>query len=142
MLDSRIVELAQEQRRFGYWSIHALLRREVNHKHVDWLYSEKSLPVLRCKMRLGAMVPRDPSELPMQGNEVWSLVCVMDCLANECYMNILATVDSCTMEKINLMTHIRITGQYIIRIVDKAVRFWDNPKLFGLMRSQSLLGMY
>jgi putative transposase len=40
---SRIIELAQERRRFGYRRIHALLRREgyeINHKRTYRLYRE------------------------------------------------------------------------------------------------------
>lgn len=81
----RIVELAQEQRRFGYRRIHALLRREgneVNHKRVYRLYSEANLAVKRRKKRKGVMVPREPLKLPTQRNEVWSMDFVMDALAN------------------------------------------------------------
>jgi len=45
-LSTRIVELAQERRRFGYRRIHVLLQREgheVNHKRVHRLYREANL---------------------------------------------------------------------------------------------------
>jgi len=72
-LSSRIVELAQERRRFGYRRIHALLRREgveVNHKRVYRLYRAAELTVKRRKRRKGVMVPREPLTLPVRRNEV------------------------------------------------------------------------
>ena len=75
-LSTRIVELAQARRRFGYRRIHALLRREgheVNHKRVYRLYSAANLAVKRRKRRKGVMVPREPLTLPTQRNEVWSM---------------------------------------------------------------------
>ena len=59
-LRSKIVELAQERRRFGYRRIHALLRRdgvEVNHKRVYRLYREANMAVKRRKRRKGVAVP-------------------------------------------------------------------------------------
>ncbi|MET0116407.1 MAG: IS3 family transposase [Sedimenticola sp.] len=130
-LRSRIVELAQERRRFGYRRIHALLRREgheVNHKRVYWLYSEANLPVKRRKKRKGVMVPREPLELPMQRNEVWSMDFVMDSLANGRRMKILTIVDDCTKEAIDLVADFGISGQYVTRILDQAARFQGYPK--------------
>lgn len=49
-LQDRMVELASEQRRFGYQRIHALLRRkgiDVNHKRIFRLYQVAGLAVKR-----------------------------------------------------------------------------------------------
>ena len=70
-LSSRIVELAQERRRFGYRRIHALLRREgvkVNHKRVYRFYRAAELAVKRRKRRKGVMMPREPLTLPVRSN--------------------------------------------------------------------------
>jgi putative transposase len=61
-LRSKIVELAQERRRFGYRRIHALLRRdgvEVNHKRVYRLYREANLAVKRRKRRKDWLFPEN-----------------------------------------------------------------------------------
>jgi len=127
----RIIELAQERRRFGYRRIHALLRREgqvVNHKRVYRLYSEAKLAVKRRKRRKGVMVPREPLMLPIQRNEVWSMDFVMDALATGRRIKILTEVDDCTKEVIDLAVDFGISGQYVTRILDQAARFRGYPK--------------
>lgn len=106
VLQARIVELAQERRRFGYRRIHALLRREgieVNQKRVYRLYSEANLAVKRPKRRKGVMVPREPLSLPTQANEVWSMDFVMDALATGRRIKVLTVVDDCTKESVDLV---------------------------------------
>lgn len=52
-LAGRIVEIVQVRRRFGYWSIHDLVRPQfpgVNHKRVWHLYSQANLAVRKRKM--------------------------------------------------------------------------------------------
>ncbi len=47
-----MVEIAQVRRRFGYRSIHDLLRPQfpgVNHKRIYRLYSQAQLAVRKCK---------------------------------------------------------------------------------------------
>ena len=130
-LRARIVELAQERRRFGYRCIHALLRREgqsVNHKRVYRLYSEANLAVKRRKRRKGIMMPREPLMLPTKRNEVWSMDFVMDALATGRRIKILTVVDDCTQEAIDLAVDFGISGHYVTRILDQAARFRGYPK--------------
>ncbi len=112
-LRSKIVELAQERRRFGYRRIHALLRRdgvEVNHKRVYRLYREANLAVKRRKRRKGVAVPREPLSLPAQRNEVWSMDFVMDALSHGRRIKILTIVDDCTKEAVDLVADFGISG--------------------------------
>ena len=130
-LRARIVELAQERRRFGYRRIHALLRREgqsVNHKRVYRLYSEANLAVKRRKRRKGIIMPREPLMLPTKRNEVWSMDFVMDALATGRRIKILTVVDDCTQEAIDLAVDFGISGHYVTRILDQAARFRGYPK--------------
>lgn len=58
-LQARIIELAQERRRFVYRRIHALLRREgyeINHKRTYRLYREASLAVRKRKPTQNAYI--------------------------------------------------------------------------------------
>lgn len=60
-LRDRIVELAQQRRRFGYRRIHALLRREgvqVSPKKVYRLYRAQGLTLSKRKRRKGVTVKR------------------------------------------------------------------------------------
>jgi len=130
-LSSRIIELAQERRRFGYRRIHALLRREgveVNHKRVYRLYRAAELAVKRRKRRKGVMVPREPLTLPVRRNEVWSMDFVMDSLANGRRLKVLTVVDDCTKEAVDLVADFGISGHYVTRILDQVARFRGYPK--------------
>jgi putative transposase len=130
-LSSRILELAQERRRFGYRRIHALLRREgieVNHKRVYRLYRAAELAVKRRKRRKGVMVPREPLVLPAKRNEVWSIDFVMDALATGRRIKVLTVVDDCTKEAVDLVADFGISGHYATRILDQVARFRGYPK--------------
>ena len=130
-LSARIVELAQERRRFGYRRIHALPRREgieVNHKRVYRLYRAAELAIKRRKRRKGVMVPRESLILPFRRNEVWSMHFVMDSLANGRKLKVLTVVDDCTKEAVDLVADFGISGHYVTRILDQVARFWGYPK--------------
>jgi len=130
-LSSRIIELAQERRRFGYRRIHALLRREgieVNHKRVYRLYRAAELAVKRRKRRKGVMVLREPLTLPVRRNEVWWMDFVMDSLANGRRLKVLTVVDDCTKEAVDLVADFGISGHYVTRILDQVARFRGYPK--------------
>lgn len=129
-LTARIISLAQERRRFGYRRIHALLRREgvvANHKRVYRLYRLADLAVRKRKRRKGIMVQREPLELPTYRNAVWSMDFLMDALFNGRRIKILAIVDDCTKEVIDLVPDFGISGQYVVRILEQAARFRGYP---------------
>jgi transposase InsO family protein len=71
-LRSKLRELAQQRRRFGYRRLHILLRREgvvINRKKTQWLYSEAKLAVRRRRNRrraIGARAPAPVLALPNQ----------------------------------------------------------------------------
>ena len=130
-LRHRIIELAQERRRFGYRRIHALLRRDgmvVNHKRVYRLYRGADLAVRKRKRRKGVAVPREALSLPACRNEVWSMDFVMDGLFNGRRLKILTIVDDCTKEAIDLVVDFGISGHYVTRVLDQAARFRGYPR--------------
>lgn len=129
-LQGRIVELAQERRRFGYRRIHALLRREgrhANHKRVFRLYQGAGLSVRRRKKRHGVAVERERLELPSRPNEVWSMDFVSDALACGRRIKALTIVDDFTKESIDIAVDHGISGHYVTRILDQAIRFRGTP---------------
>jgi len=76
----RIIELAQERRRFGYRRLHILLRREgmsVNHKAVHRIYCEEGLQVRKRKRKRIGQSERQPIILPERINERCSAQCAM-----------------------------------------------------------------
>ena len=131
LLQGRIIELAQERRRFGYRRIHALLRREgyeINHKRTYRLYRQASLAVRKRKRRKGVAVIREPLLLPTQRNAVWSMDFVFDALSNGRRLKVLTIVDDCTKELVDLVPDSSISGHYVTRVLDRAARFRGYPQ--------------
>ena len=130
-LKAKIIDLAQERRRFGYRRIHALLRREgveANHKRTYRLYRKADLAVRRRKRHKGIAVPRKPLSLTPRRNEVWSMDFVMDALSHGRRIKILTIVDDCTKEAIDLAVDFGISGHDVTRVLDQAARFRGYPK--------------
>lgn len=130
-LQQRIVELAQVRRRFGYRRIGALLRREgctANHKRVFRLYQEAGLAVQRRRKRQGVMVEREKLSLPTKPNEVWSMDFVSDALAGGRRIKALTIVDDFTKESVDIAVDHGISGHYVTRVLDQAVRFRGTPQ--------------
>lgn len=130
-LRSKIIDLAQVRRRFGYRRIHALLRREgieVNVKRVYRLYTEENLAVRRRKRKKGIAVERQPLMLPEARNEVWSMDFVMDRLCNGNRLKVLTIVDDFTKESVDIVADRSITGDDLTGILDGIARFRGLPK--------------
>ncbi|KQU45975.1 hypothetical protein ASG67_15275 [Sphingomonas sp. Leaf339] len=69
-------EIANERRRFGYWRLAILLRREgkgMNLKKVYRLYREERLTVRKRGGRKRALGTRTPMAIPQEPNQRWSL---------------------------------------------------------------------
>jgi putative transposase len=119
-LQSRMVELASERRRFGYRRLHALLGREgveANHKRIFRLYQGAGLAVKRRRKRHGVAVEREQLALPSRPNEVWSMDFVSDALANGRRIKVLTIVDDFTKESVDLVAEHGISGHYIVRVL-------------------------
>jgi putative transposase len=130
-LQARIIELAQERRRFGFRRIHALLRREgceINHKRTCRLYREASLAVRQRKRRKGVAVPGEPLTLPEARNAVCSMDFAFDALSSGRRLKVLTIVDDCTKELVDLVADSSISGQYVCRAFDRAARFRGYPQ--------------
>jgi len=77
----RLLELAEQRKRFGSPRLHILLKREglvVNHKRTERIYSEDGLALRRKRKRKGAAgtnVILPPAERP---NQHWSMDFIAD----------------------------------------------------------------
>lgn len=129
-LSSKIIEIAQVRRRFGYRRIHDLLRPEfpgVNHKRVYRLYTVANLTVRKRRK-----VKRPPSErvqlqLAKSINEVWSTDFVSDSLSNGRRIKCLTVADDFSHESVEIAVDYGISGQYVTRILDRAAVFRGYP---------------
>jgi putative transposase len=131
VLQARLIELAQERRRFGYRRLLVLLRREgieANHKRVHRLYREAGLMVRKRKRRKGVMVEREPLSLPSGPNEVWSMDFGFDALGHGRRIKCLTVVDSFTKECVEILVDHGISGYRVARARDEVARFRGYPK--------------
>jgi putative transposase len=133
-LSARIIELAQERRRFGYRRLHDLLRPEfpaLNHKKVYRLYREANLAVRRRKE-----IRRPPSKrhslsaanAPNAPNALWSMDFVSDALANGRRLKCLTVADDVRRECVDITVDHGISGDYVVRMLDQAARLRGYPK--------------
>ena len=129
-LQSRIVEIAHERRRFGYRRIQMMLRREgmvVNHKRTYRLYREAGLTVRKRRKRQGVAVPRLPLDQPSGPNEVWSMDFVFDALATGKRIKCLTIVDDFSREAVDILVDRGISGHYVARRLSEIGRFRGLP---------------
>jgi len=123
-LRTRLRELAEQRRRFGYRRLHVLLRREgieVNRKRVQRLYIEERLHVRRRGGRKRALGTRAPMAVPDRPNARWSLDFVHDQMTDGRRFRVLVVVDDCTRECLALVPDTSITGVRVARELDVIV---------------------
>lgn len=128
----RLVELAQQRRRFGYRRLHLLLRREgvaLNHKKLYRLYREERLMVRKRGGRKRAIGTRAPMALPQGPNQRWSLDFVSDALACGRKFRVLAVVDDYTRECLALVADNSLSGIRVARELDRIVERRGRPCL-------------
>lgn len=128
----RLLELAQQRRRFGYRRLHLLLRREgvvLNHKKLYRLYREERLMVRKRGGRKRAIGTRAPMALPQGPNQRWSLDFVSDALARGRKFRLLAVVDDFTRECLALVVDNSLSGIRVARELDRIVERRGRPCL-------------
>jgi putative transposase len=117
-LRSRLRELAQQRRRFGYRRLHILLRRDgitINRKKTQRLYREEGLTVRRRKGRKRATGSRAPAPVLALPNQRWSLDFVHDQMATGRRFRILNIVDDVTRECLRAVLDTSISGKRVVR---------------------------
>ena len=117
-LRSRLRELAQQRRRFGYRRLHILLRREgvvINRKKTQRLYSEEKLAVRRRRNRRRAIGARAPAPVLALPNQRWSLDFVHDQLATGRRFRVLNIVVDVTRECLRAVPDTSISGRRVVR---------------------------
>ena len=82
----------------------------------------------RRKRRQGVAVPREPLTLPEERNAVWSMDFIFDSLSTGRRLKVLAIVDDCTKELVDLVADSSISGHYVCRVLDRAARLRGYPQ--------------
>ena len=130
-LSAKIVEIAQQRRRFGYRRIHDLLRPifpGINHKKIYRLYSEANLTVKRRRKAKQPSHNRQPLRMAQSLNEVWSMDFVSDSLANGRRLKCLTIADDYSHECIDIPVDYGMGAQYVTRTLDQAALFRGYPQ--------------
>lgn len=132
MLRSRLREMANERRRFGYRRLHMLLRREgveINHKKLFRLYREERLTVRRRGGRKRAIGTRAPMTIPQGPNQRWSVDFLQDVLADGRRFRIFAVVDDFTRECLALTVDTSISGARVVRELGRIAELRGRPSM-------------
>lgn len=131
-LRSRLRELAQQRRRFGYRRLHILLRRDgitINRKKTQRLYREEGLTVRRRRGRRRAVGARAPAPVLALPNQRWSLDFVHDQLATGRRFRVLNIVDDITRECLRAVVDTSISGRRVVRELTDLVAERGTPKM-------------
>jgi len=130
-LRSRLRELVQQRRRFGYRRLHILLRRDgvaINRKKTQRLYREEGLTVRRQRGRKRAVGARAPAPMPALPNQRWSLDFVHDQLVTGRRFRVLNIVDDVTRECIGAVVDTSISGRRVVRELSELIAARGAPR--------------
>ncbi len=128
---SRLVELANERKRFGYRRLKQLLQKEgriVNLKKVYRIYCEEGLQVRRRKRKKLAGSRRLPFVMPTRPNERWSMDFVSDTFESGRKFRTLNIIDDFTRESIAIEVATSIPGRRVIRVIARLIAFRGKPE--------------
>ena len=117
-LRTRLRELANQRRRFGYRRLFILLRAEGEPSGVNriyWLYREEGLAVRKRRSRRKAIGTRAPILVEAKPNARWSLDFVHDQLGCGRRFRILNIADDVTRECLAAIPDISISGKRVAR---------------------------
>ena len=123
-LRARLKVLAERYPRYGYPTLHDMLKAEqlvINSKRAYRIYREEGLQV-RTKRRKKPTRPRIPMAVPNAVNERWSMDFVSDQLANGRRFRVLKIVDDYSRECILQVVDTSISGQRLARELDRLTR--------------------
>ena len=115
---TRLRDLAQQRRRFGYRRLHILLRRDgvlINRKKTQRLYTEEGLTVRKRRSRRRAVGARAAPLVAALPNQRWSLDFVHDQMACGRRFRVLNIVDDVTRECLRAVPDTSISGRRVVR---------------------------
>ena len=123
-LRNRLKTLAERYPRYGYPTLHDMLKAEgqvINPKRTYRIYREEGLKV-RSKKRKRLNRPRIPMPVPDSVNERWSVDFVSDQLASGRRFRVFNVVDDYSRECVAQITDFSISGERLTRELDQLAR--------------------
>jgi putative transposase len=130
VLRTRLRELAEQRRRFGYRRLHVLLRNEgwtMNRKKTQRIYREEGMAVRRRKSRRRIAVARAPIPRPAGPNSRWSLDFVHDQLAWGRRFRVLTIIDDVTKECLAAVPDTSLSGKRVVRELQAVIARRGKP---------------
>lgn len=131
-LQGKIVELSEQNPRYGYRRITALLRREggrINPKRVQRVRRQAGLQVSKRQRRMRRLGPSSPKRLRAQHrNEVWSWDLLYDQTEQGRSLRILTLIDEYTRECLNIHAGYSIRAIDAITVLEAAILRYGAPK--------------
>ena len=129
-LRARLRALAQQYPRYGYPTLHHMLRAEalvINPKRTYRIYREEGLQV-RTKRRKKLIRPRVPMLVPDRVNVRWSMDFVSDQLANGRRIRVLNVVDDFSRECVLQVVDFSLSGTRVARELQRLAERRPLPK--------------
>jgi putative transposase len=126
----RLRQLAESYPRYGYPTLHGMLRTEglvINPKRTYRIYREEGLQV-RTKRRKKLQRPRVPLSVPTAVNERWSVDFISDQLANGRRFRVFNVVDDFSRECVLQVVDFSISGERLVRELDRLSGTRSLPK--------------
>jgi len=142
-LRESIVKLAHRHRRYGAGMIYLKLRQGgqcVNHKRVDRLYALEKLQIKRRRRKKVPVWDRHPLVRPETANEVWSMDFVFDRVAGGRAIKCLTIVDDATHESVAVVPAHSISGQQVVRILERIGSRRGFPKIIRTDNGKEFCG--
>jgi putative transposase len=122
-LRTRLRELAEQRRRWGYRRLHVLLKREgwkVNSKRVYRIYVEEKLIVRRRQRRRRICAQaRTWLAAPTRANETWAMDFLHDALASGRKFRTLSIEDAYTREMPSIEVDTSLPALRVVRVLDR-----------------------
>ena len=131
-LRTRLRDLANERRRFGYRRLFILLRQEGEPSGINRiyrLYREEGLTVRKRRARRRAVGTRAPILVEARANARWSLDFVHDQFASGRRFRILNVVDDVTRECLAAIPDTSISGRRVARELTDLIERRGKPSL-------------
>jgi transposase InsO family protein len=131
-LRTRLRELANERRRFGYRRLFIMLRREGEPSGINRiyrLYREEGLMVRKRKSRRRASGTRAPIQVEAKPNARWSLDFVHDQMANGRRFRVLNIKDDVTLECLAAIPDTSISSHRVARELTTLITSRGKPQM-------------
>lgn len=131
-LRTRLRDLANQRRRFGYRRLFVLLREQGEPSGINRiyrLYREEGLTVRKRKARRRAIGTRTPILVEAKVNACWSLDFVHDQLAQGRRFRILNIVDDVTRECLAAIPDTAISGKRVTRELTMLIEARSKPQM-------------